>query len=81
MEEIVMKTTHRNRAALRWLAAGAGLVTAFYASHAAYTWLRYGYPSHPSSDEADQLLDKFIPVYEVVERHQVRVASTSRDRP
>jgi hypothetical protein len=75
MEEIVMKTTHRNRAALRWLAAGAGLVTAFYASHAAYTWLRYGDPSHPCSDEADQLLDKFIPVYEVVERHQVRVAA------
>lgn len=70
-----MKPRSRRRPVLRWFAAGAGLATALYATHAASTWLRYGHPRHPAEDEADQLLDQFIPAYEVVERHHVRVGA------
>ena len=70
-----MKPNHGSSSALRWLAAGTGFATAVYASRACFTWLRYGHPPLPSRDEADQLLDELIPVYEVVERHHLRVAA------
>jgi hypothetical protein len=70
-----MNPTHSSRPALRWLAAGAGLATALYAIHTGFTWLRYGHPASPASDETDRLLDQFIPAYEAVERHHVRVAA------
>lgn len=67
--------TRHGSPALRWFAAGAGFATALYATHAAFTWLRYGYPQRPASEEIDSLLDQFIPAYEVVERHSVHVAA------
>ena len=70
-----MNRTHRSSPALRWLAAGAGLATALYATRAGFTWLQYGHPPSPNLDETDRLLDEFIPAYEVVERHHVRVAA------
>jgi hypothetical protein len=70
-----MNPTHRSSPALRWLAAGAGLATALYATRAGFTWLQYGHPPNPNLDETDRLLDEFIPLYEVVERHHVRVAA------
>jgi hypothetical protein len=70
-----MMPRRRRRPVLRWFAAGAGLATALYATHTASAWLRYGLPRHPAEDEADQLLDQFIPLYEVVERHHVGVAA------
>jgi hypothetical protein len=65
----------RTSLALRWLAAGAGLATALYATRAGFTWLKYGHPRGPDIDETDPLLDEFIPACEVVERHHVRVAA------
>lgn len=71
-----MNTEARHgRPALRWLAAGAGFATALYATHAGFTWLRYGHPPGPARDEIDPLLDQFIPAYEVVDRHSLRVAA------
>ena len=70
-----MKRTRASSPALRWLAAGAGLATALYATRAGFTWLQYGHPPSPNMDETDRLLDEFIPAYEVVERHHVRVAA------
>ena len=70
--------TRHSWPALRWLAAGAGLATALYATHAGLTWLRYGHPPGPAGDETDRLLDQFIPAYEVVERHHVRVAAPAK---
>ena len=70
-----MNRTPCSSPAFRWLAAGAGLATALYASRAALTWLQYGHPPSPDMDEADRLLDEFIPTYEVVERHHVRVVA------
>jgi hypothetical protein len=63
------------RPTLRWLAAGAGFATALYATHAAFTWLRYGHPPGPASDQIDPLLDQLIPAYEVVDRHSLGVAA------
>jgi hypothetical protein len=42
---------------------------------AAWAWYRYGVPRQPRAEESDPLLDRFMPVYEVVERHHIRVAA------
>jgi len=52
-----------------------GLATAAYASYVGTAWGRYGRPPAPATDEADRLLDRFMPVYEVAERHRVLVAA------
>jgi hypothetical protein len=57
-----------------WAAGGLGLAAAGYAVYAGAAWLRYGHPSAPRPDEADPLLDRFMPQYDIVERHHVRVA-------
>lgn len=58
----------------RWFAYGAGLAVAVYGTYVAHTWLRYGHVMPPREpEERDALLDRFVPAYEVVERHQVRV--------
>jgi len=44
-----------------------------YAIWIVVTWRHYGRPIRPSLAEADVLLDRFMPSYDVVERHQVRV--------
>ena len=49
--------------------AGAGI--AGYAAYAATTFLRYGKPR--IGHQADPLLDRFMPRYDVVERHETRV--------
>jgi len=58
---------------LRWAAAGFGLAAAGYAAYVAAAWGRYGRPARPAPEEEDPLLDRFMPVYDVVERHQIRV--------
>jgi hypothetical protein len=39
------------------------------------TWFRYGRSSQPGSGEIDELLDRFMPAYDVAERHHVSVAA------
>ena len=56
-----------------WAAAGAGAALAGYAALVANAWKQYGHPSPPTAEEQDDLLDRFIPDYDVVERHHVRV--------
>ena len=63
------------RAGSRWLAAGIGLAAATYAAYVGITWYRYGQARPPSRDQQDSLLDRFMPAYEVVERHHVRIAA------
>ena len=63
------------RSTLRWSAAGIGLAAAGYAAYAGLTWLRFGRPSRPTLDEDDALLNQFMPVYDVVERHRIDVAA------
>jgi hypothetical protein len=60
---------------LKWTAGALGVVTGAYASYAGVTWLRYGHPAPASGDDVDPLLDQFMPVYDVTERHHIRVAA------
>jgi hypothetical protein len=61
------------RKALAWSSAALGAAAAAYATLAGRAWVRYGHPSQPSADEADALLDRFMPAYDIAERHHVRV--------
>lgn len=71
-----MSTKQRIQSGGRWLAAGAGLAAGAYATYVGVTWLRYGHPRPARGPhERDDLLDRFMPAYEVVERHHIRVAA------
>jgi hypothetical protein len=61
----------------RWLAAGAALAATGYAATVALTWLRYGHPRVESRHDVDLLLDRFMPSYDVAERHQVEVEASA----
>jgi hypothetical protein len=60
---------------LRWIASALGLAAGAYASYVGVTWLRYGRPAHARAGDLDPLLDRFMSVYDIVERHHVRVAA------
>ena len=71
-----MVTRHYIALVGRWLAAGVGLAAASYAAYVAITWYRYGHVRRQAGGEdADPLLDRFMPTYDVAERHHVRVAA------
>lgn len=71
-----MLTRDQIRTAGRWLAAGAGLAATSYAAYVATTWYHYGRGPRPvRDDERDAFLDQFMPVYDVAERHHVRIAA------
>ena len=61
------------RSAARWLAAGLGVGAGVYAASAGLAWTRYGRPAPPVAPERDDLLDRLMPRYDIVERHHVRV--------
>ena len=63
------------RSSALWAAGSVGLLGAGYVALAAAAWSRYGRVQSAPSAEADDSLDRFMPVYEVVERHQVCVAA------
>jgi hypothetical protein len=64
----------RIRAAGRGLAVCGGIVAASYAAYAVTSWFRYGQSTRlADSEERDALVDRFMPTYDVVERHHVRV--------
>jgi hypothetical protein len=56
-----------------WLAAGIGVAAGVYGVVAGTTWWRYGDPPAADADELDPLLDRFMPAYEIAERHHIRV--------
>jgi len=57
------------------LTYGAGLAAGAYATYAGLTYCRYGCVRPAVGDESDSLLDRFMPTYDVVERHQQRIAA------
>jgi hypothetical protein len=63
------------RFATKWSAVTIGLAALSYATYASTTFLRYGRPRKTKGAKADPLLDIFMPHYEVVDRHSVRVAA------
>ena len=52
-----------------------GVAAATYGLYAGVTWLRYGQVARSSAEDEDPLLDRFMPEYEVVERHHIRVSA------
>jgi hypothetical protein len=54
---------------------GAGLAAGAYAAYAGLTYCRYGHARPSVNDQGDTLLDRFMPVSDVVERHQQRIAA------
>ena len=65
------------RGTARWFAAGVGVAAAAYGGYVGITWYRYGDAAPPRPEERDPLLDRFMPAYEVVERHHVRLAASA----
>jgi hypothetical protein len=61
------------RTAVRWTAGVAGLASAGYLACAGIAWCRYGHPPRPEGDECDDPLNRFMPAYDVVERHHIRI--------
>src|SRR5688500_12403581 len=57
------------RSSAWWAAAGVGILGVGYLTLAAAAWARFGHARRSHPDEADDLLDRFIPSYETVERH------------
>src|SRR5262245_27190781 len=70
-----MSSHSRVRTAIGIAAAGVGLAAGTYAAYATVRWFRYGHVSMRSDNGHDTLLDRFMPAYEVVERHYVFVAA------
>lgn len=60
---------------LKWVAGVLSLAAGVYAGYVSVTWLRYGRPAHAAAGDLDPLLDRFMPVYDIVERHHIRVAA------
>jgi hypothetical protein len=56
-------------------AGGFALLAAGYAAVVGTSWWRYGRSSLRRHETDDALLDRFMPEYEVAERHWVRVAA------
>lgn len=50
-----------------------------YAAAVLWGWTRYGYVRDTPADACDELLDRFMPDYEVVERHSIRVAAPASE--
>jgi len=63
--------------ARRLAAAGAGTAALLGAGWVGATWLRYGKP-WAQDRRADPLLDRFMPAYEVRERHQTFVGAPAQ---
>jgi len=72
----MMKATTTIRGVAGGLAGAAAIAALGYAALAGTAWTRYGHAAPAKNkDEEDPVLDGFMPLYDVVERRQVRVAA------
>jgi hypothetical protein len=70
-----MRCNTHLKTTLKWAAGALGVTAGAYAAWVGVTWLQYGRPAPADADNADPLLDQFIPVYDVAERHHIEVAA------
>jgi hypothetical protein len=61
------------RGLVRGMGIAAGALGVAYGTYVVWAWLGYGRPRHGQRDEADEMLDRFMPRYDVVERHTIFV--------
>ncbi len=64
---------HRRFRLATIVGTSAGVALLAYAAVVAAAWRRYGRPGRPAATEDDPLLDRFMPAYDIVERHHVHV--------
>jgi len=72
-----MATRHLRRART-WTGGALGIAAGAYAGYVAMTWLRYGHAASATADSVDPLIDRFMPAYDVVERHHIDVAAPAQ---
>jgi len=70
-----MPANTRRRTAFKWAAWPLGIAAGGYVAYAGVTWFRYGRPTPANATDVDPLLDHVMPVYDIVERHPIRVAA------
>jgi len=71
-----MGTNSRTLTLSTVLAGGAGVAAGAYLAYVATAWVRFGQPSVSDVDDAAETqLDRFMPRYDVVERHHIRIAA------
>jgi hypothetical protein len=51
------------------------MAAAVYAAYVGVTWYQYGARARVAERDGDPLLDRFMPEYDVAERHHIRVAA------
>lgn len=68
-----MKTRNTVATGARIAGAAAGLAALSYAAYVGRAWCRYGEENAPDNSELDSLLERFMPDYEVAERHHIHV--------
>jgi len=69
-------TSWRAAPVVRWLAAGLGIAVSSWAAYAAVAWIRYGRSKRGLDlEESDLLMNRFMPEFEVAERHTIRVTA------
>jgi|SRR5262245_25395813 len=59
------------RAGAKWSTIACASAAAAYGTYVGITWYRYGNVASPAPEEEDPLLDRFLPVYDIVERHHI----------
>ena len=67
------------RSSVRLVTVAAAAAAAAYAAYVTNTWKSYGNPPAPDPDENDDLLDRFMPEYDVVERHSISIAAPAAE--
>ena len=65
--------TSSSRCGNRMLATGGAIAGAACVGWVGLQWLRYGHPAAPCGGAHDAMLDRFLPAYDVVERHHIGV--------
>jgi len=65
----------RIRSILRWTTGALGVAAAAYAAYVATAWARYGHAAPPEPEAVDPLLDRFMPAYDIAERHHIQVGA------
>jgi hypothetical protein len=63
------------RRALHNIGLGLGIAAAGYAVLVTRAYWKYGKPLSATPDQVDPALDRFMPSYEIAERHHVRVSA------
>src|SRR5688572_12571501 len=68
-----MRLAHLTGPTVRWGTVATAALGIGYAALVGRAWLRYGHHRTVGTGQGDRLLDRFMPTYEVAERHSIAV--------